>query len=343
MFFEERVGKFMSSKIINFLKTPQVEYLIAGFFVTLFFGIVILYFLRKFHISQHIRDDGPQSHLKKEGTPSMGGLIFLSGIAFVTLIAMKFSASSRSSLAGLLFVTLAFGFVGFVDDYIKAKKSRSLGLKAWQKMILLLVVSGLFTGYLLKVLNLGTETYIPIYKTFFDLGYYIFVPFAILVLIATTNTVNVTDGLDGLAAGITVIIMTFFTVLSIALGNTSAVIFSATVTGACLAFLVYNLNPAKVFMGDTGSLALGGAIGAVSLVLQMPILLILVAGICVIEAVSDIIQVVYFKLSNGKRVFKMAPLHHHLELSGWSEKKIVWTFWIWSIVFVIAAFIIVLE
>lgn len=333
----------MNLKIINFLNTPQVKYLIASFFVTVFFGIVILYFLRKFHISQHVRDDGPQSHLKKEGTPSMGGLIFLSGITFVTLLAMKLSPTSRMTLAGLLFVTLAFGFVGFIDDYIKTRKNRSLGLKAWQKMILLLVVSGLFTGYLLKFLNLGTETYIPIYKIFYDLGYYVFIPFAILVLLATTNTVNVTDGLDGLATGITVIIMTFFTALSIALGNTSATIFSATVTGACLAFLVYNLNPAKVFMGDTGSLALGGAIGAVSLVLQMPILLILVAGICVIEAVSDIIQVVYFKLSKGKRVFKMAPLHHHLELSGWSEKKIVWTFWIWSIVFAIIAFIIVLE
>ena len=165
-------------------------------------------------------------------------------------------------------------------------------------------------------------------------------PFAILVLISTTNVVNITDGLDGLATGITVIIMTFFTVISIALGNTSAMIFSAIVTGACLAFLVYNINPAKVFMGDTGSLALGGAIGAVSLILQVPLLLFIVAGICVIEALSDIIQVVYFKLSHGKRVFKMAPLHHHLELSGWSEKKIVWTFWLWSIVFAIIAFII---
>lgn len=333
----------MKLQLINILKSiePQLKYLIGTFIVTCAFGVLILHWIKKFHISQHIRDDGPESHLKKEGTPSMGGLIFLAGITFSIIIAYIKNVTARETLLGLLYVTLAFGFVGFIDDYIKTKKERSLGLKAWQKMILLLTVSGLFTAYMLKVLNLGTETYIPFYRQFFDLGYYFFVPFAILVLISTTNVVNITDGLDGLAAGITVIIMTFFTVLSIALGNTAAMIFSAIVTGACLAFLVYNLNPAKVFMGDTGSLALGGAIGAVSLVLQVPILLILVAGICVLEALSDIIQVVYFKLSKGKRVFKMAPLHHHLELSGWSEQKIVWTFWIWSIVFAIIAFIIV--
>lgn len=333
----------MKLQLINILKSiePQLKYLIGTFIVTCAFGVLILHWIKKFHISQHIRDDGPESHLKKEGTPSMGGLIFLAGITFSIIIAYIKNVTARETLLGLLCVTLAFGFVGFIDDYIKTKKERSLGLKAWQKMILLLTVSGLFTAYMLKVLNLGTETYIPFYRQFFDLGYYFFVPFAILVLISTTNVVNITDGLDGLAAGITVIIMTFFTVLSIALGNTAAMIFSAIVTGACLAFLVYNLNPAKVFMGDTGSLALGGAIGAVSLVLQVPILLILVAGICVLEALSDIIQVVYFKLSKGKRVFKMAPLHHHLELSGWSEQKIVWTFWIWSIVFAIIAFIIV--
>ena len=319
----------------------QVMYLLGAFLVTAVFGIAVLRFLKKFQVSQHVRDDGPESHLKKEGTPSMGGIIFLAGIAFSTLIAISNNPTSRETLIGLLLVTLAFGFVGFIDDYIKTKKKRSLGLKAWQKMIMLLAVSGGFVAFLLMELNLGTDTYIPIYRRFFDLGYYFFIPFAILVLISTTNVVNITDGLDGLAAGITVIIMTFFTVLAVSLGNGGAMLFSAIVTGACLAFLIYNLNPAKVFMGDTGSLALGGAIGAVSLVLQVPILLILVAGICVIEALSDIIQVVYFKATHGKRVFKMAPLHHHLELNGWSEKKVVWTFWIWSIIFCVIAFILV--
>ncbi len=318
----------------------NAKYLLGSFLVTFFFGILILYFLKKFHVKQHVRDDGPESHLKKEGTPSMGGIIFLAGIAFTTLLAMKKISIGHDKLLGLLFVTLAFGFVGFIDDYIKIKKNRSLGLKAWQKMIMLLVVSGAFTAFLLMGLNLGTETYIPIYRQYLDLGYYFFVPFAILVLISTTNVVNITDGLDGLAAGITVIIMTFFTVVATIYGDSPVMTFSAIVTGACLAFLVYNLNPAKVFMGDTGSLALGGAIGAVSLALQVPILLVLVAGVCVVEALSDIIQVVYFKATGGKRVFKMAPLHHHLELSGWSEKKIVWTFWILSIVFAVVAFIL---
>jgi len=319
----------------------QVIYLLAAFIITCILAIFILPLLKKFNISQHVRDDGPESHLKKEGTPSMGGLIFLAGITVVTYFAMGESPTNAKTLFSLLMVTLAFGFIGFIDDYIKTKKGRSLGLLAWQKMILLLVVSGVFVAYMLFKLNIGTYTYIPILDKFFDLGYYIFVPFAILVLISTTNVVNITDGLDGLATGIVVIMMTFFTILAIALGNVAVMIFSAIVTGACLGFLVFNVNPARVFMGDTGSLALGGAVGAVSLLLQMPLLLILVAGVCVIEALSDIIQVVYYKKTGGKRIFKMAPLHHHLELSGWSEKKVVWTFWLLSIVFCAIAFIIV--
>jgi phospho-N-acetylmuramoyl-pentapeptide-transferase len=327
--------------IIRAIVTPQFKYLVGAFFITCVFGILILHFIKKFHVNQHIRDDGPESHLKKEGTPSMGGLIFLAGIVFSTMVAIIKSPSNKWTFIGLLVVTVLYGLVGFLDDYIKMKKNRSLGLKAWQKMFLLLVVSGLFVAYMLKWLNIGTETYIPFYRQFFDIGYYFFIPFAILVLISTTNVMNITDGLDGIATGLTIIIMTFLTVISIAFGNTATTLFSAIVTGSCLAFLIYNLNPAKVFMGDTGSLALGGAIGAVSLILQIPILLILVAGICVIEALSDIAQVVYFKFTKGKRLLKMAPLHHHLELSGWSEKKIVWTFWIWSIVFAVLAFILV--
>lgn len=318
----------------------QVGYLISSFIITVIFGFFALPMLKKLNVSQHIRDDGPESHLKKEGTPSMGGLIFLLGITLIGGFAVLGESTSKATIFGLLIATLGFGFVGFIDDYIKTKKGRSLGLKAWQKMILLLIVSGLFVSYLLMKLNVGTDTYIPVVKQFLDLGYY-FVPFAILVLISTTNVVNITDGLDGLATGVVVIIMTFFTVLAIALGNNAVTIFSSIVTGACLGFLVFNLNPARVFMGDTGSLALGGAVGAVSLVLQVPLLLILVAGVCVLEALSDIIQVVYFKSTNGERFFKMAPLHHHLELSGWSEKKVVWTFWIVSIVFCAIAFIIV--
>ena len=318
----------------------QVGLLIVSFLASLIAGHLVMPILKRLGVSQHIRDDGPESHLKKEGTPSMGGIIFLASMCFVGLMAMIKYPTSRQTLLILIGSTLIFGFIGFIDDYLKIKNKRSLGLYAWQKILLLLIASGAVTYCILEVLNLGTSTYIPFIRQFYDLNYYFFVPFAILVLLSTTNVVNITDGLDGLATGIIVVIMTFFTVLAISLGNNPVMIFSAIMTGACLGFLVYNMNPAKVFMGDTGSLALGGAIGAVSLVLQMPILLIFVAGVCVIEALSDIIQVVYFKLSHGKRVFKMAPLHHHLELSGWSEKKIVWHFWIYTIIFCVITFIL---
>ena len=318
----------------------QVGLLIVSFITSVIAGLFIMPLLKKLGVKQHVRDDGPETHFKKEGTPSMGGIIFLISIFIMGLLVIIKYPTSRQTLLILVGSTLIFALIGFIDDYLKIKNNRSLGLKAWQKILLLLIASGLVTYCITEVLNLGTETYIPFIRKFFDLGYYLFIPFSILVLISTTNVINITDGLDGLATGIVVIISTFFTILSISLGNNAVMMFSAIMTGACLGFLVYNINPAKVFMGDTGALALGGAIGTISLILQVPILLIFVAGICVIEALSDIIQVVYFKLTNGKRIFKMAPLHHHLELSGWSEKKIVWHFWICTIVFCTITFIL---
>lgn len=318
----------------------QVGLLIASFITAVITGFVVMPILKKLGVGQHVRDDGPETHLKKEGTPSMGGIIFLVSMCVVGFLAIIKYPTSRLTLAILIISTLMFAFIGFIDDYLKTVNKRSLGLKAWQKILLLLIASGVVAYCVLEVLNLGTDTYIPFIRQFYDLGYYLFVPFAILVLISTTNVVNITDGLDGLATGVVVVIMTFFTIFSIAVGNNAVMIFSAIMTGACLGFLVYNINPAKVFMGDTGSLALGGALGTISLVLQVPILLIFVAGVCVAEALSDIIQVVYFKISGGKRVFKMAPLHHHLELSGWSEKKIVWHFWICTIIFCLITFIL---
>jgi len=312
--------------LMEFVQLPAVL-LVVSFVVSLIFGAIILHVLKQIQVGQHVREDGPESHLKKEGTPSMGGLIFLATIAFMTILMAIQYSNARGSLILLLVTTLLYGAIGFMDDYIKVVKKRSIGLYAWQKVILLLAVSGLFVYYIVEIMKLGTETYIPLVKQFVDLGYYVFIPFAILVLMSTTNVVNITDGLDGLATGIVVIIMAFFTMVGIAIDSKEIIIFSSIVTGSCLGFLVYNVNPAKVFMGDTGSLALGGAIGALSLMVQMPILLIVVAGVCVFEALSDIIQVVYYKTSGGKRVFKMAPFHHHLELCGWSEKKIVWTFW----------------
>jgi len=319
----------------------QVGLLLASFGVSVVLGIIILYFLQKIHVGQNIREDGPESHLKKAGTPSMGGLIFLAAIAVMTFLSLLKYTTVQKELIVLLVTTLLFGGIGFIDDFIKVFKKRSTGLYAWQKMLLLLFVSGFFVYCVLEHLDLGTKTFIPLVREFVDLGTYLFIPFAILVLISTTNVVNITDGLDGLATGIVVILMAFFTMYGIAMNQIEIIIFSAIVTGSCLGFLVFNVNPAKVFMGDTGSLALGGAIGAISLMTQRPILLIVVAGVCVFEALSDIIQVLYFKFSGGKRVFKMAPFHHHLELCGWSEKKIVWTFWGLTIVLCGIGFLLV--
>jgi len=325
---------------MNFQIPIQVTLLLVAFVATLLLGLVAIPMLKKLKVGQNVREDGPQAHLSKKGTPSMGGLIFLTIFALIILLlSYKYPGAGRTMIP-LLVVTLGFGAIGFTDDYIKVVKKRSTGLYAWQKMLLLLLVAGTFVYYITEVLKVGTTIYVPIIDTYFDLGK-LYIPFAILVLLSTTNVVNITDGLDGLATGIVIIIMVFFTVLGIMEQNTTLVMFSSTLTGACLGFLVFNINPARVFMGDTGSLALGGVIGAISLIIQNPLILIIIAGVCVLEALSDIIQVVYFKLTNGKRIFKMAPLHHHFELCGMSETKVVWMFWGATIIFCVIGILII--
>ena len=318
----------------------QVALLISSFLVTLVGGALILPLLKKMKLGQNVRTEGPESHLAKAGTPSMGGLIFLIPfIIFVIILGYRYEGL-RTIMYPLLVVTLAYGFIGFLDDYIKVKKKRSTGLYAWQKMLLLLIVSGGYVYYLLEIFGVGTQIYLPIFKTYIDLGFW-YIPFAILVLVSTTNVVNITDGLDGLAGGIMVIMLTFFAVYGIMNQINGITYISAILIGACLGFLVYNINPARVFMGDTGSLALGGFLGAIALMLQLPLILLVIAGICVIEALSDIIQVGYFKLTHGKRIFKMAPLHHHLELSGWSEKQVTRVFYTITIILCIIGIFII--
>ena len=313
-----------------------IIYLIVSFVITVIAGSILLPLLKKLKVGQTVRDDGPQTHLSKSGTPNMGGLIFLVGIAITLLIG---SIKYTSCLYLLIFMFL-FEAIGFIDDYIKVVLKRPMGFRAWQKMLGLLLISGAFVFYITFVLKNGTETYIPILKQFIDLGNWLYIPFALLVLLATTNSVNLTDGLDGLATGIMIIIMAFFTVVGISIDNIDVILFCAAITGSCLGFLVFNVNPAQVFMGDTGALALGGALGMVSLITQMPIILIVVAGICVMESVSDILQVFWFKKFK-KRIFKMAPLHHHFELCGWSERKVVWVFWIITIVLAVISLLII--
>ena len=225
----------------------------------------------------------------------------------------------------LLFATLGFGIVGFIDDFKKMILKNTEGLKPSYKMLGLLVIAVCFVLYLLNVLNIGTDIYIPIVKTFVNIPVWIYIPFAIIVMLATTNAVNLTDGIDGLATSVTTIIIACLTVIGVIFNIREVIIFGTIVCGCNLAFLIFNLHPAKVFMGDTGSLMLGGVIAGMALVLKMPLLLILIALIPVIETLSVMIQVTYYK-KTGKRIFKMTPIHHHFELSGWSENKIVTVF-----------------
>ena len=308
----------------------QIKILLVAFGVALLLGIIILPILRKLKVSQQERAEGPKSHLNKKGTPTMGGIIAIIAITLLSLGVMLIYYKNKQvdvikGIIPLLFATLGFGIVGFIDDFKKMILKNTEGLKPSYKMLGLLVIAVCFVLYLLNVLNIGTDIYIPIVKTFVNIPVWIYIPFAIIVMLATTNAVNLTDGIDGLATSVTTIIIACLTVIGVIFNIREVIIFGTIVCGCNLAFLIFNLHPAKVFMGDTGSLMLGGVIAGMALVLKMPLLLILIAVIPVIETLSVMIQVTYYK-KTGKRIFKMTPIHHHFELSGWSENKIVTVF-----------------
>lgn len=300
----------------------QIKVLLTSFIGTLILGIIVIPILKKLKVGQVVRDDGPKSHLKKSGTPTMGGIIMLLVIMLVSAV----SAIKYPTILPVALLTLGYGVVGFLDDFIKLVLKNPTGLKPKYKMLGLIIISVAFILYLLST-GFTTETYLPILKTYILLPKWVYIPCAVFIMLACTNSLNLTDGLDGLATGVNAIIMIFFTFISLVFGSKEMSIFSAIVTGASIGFLVFNIYPAKVFMGDTGSLALGGAFCGVALLLKIPLILIVVAGVCVVEALSVILQVSYFKATKGKRLFKMAPIHHHLELSGWKETKIVAMFW----------------
>ena len=307
----------------------QTKTLLLSFAITVILGIIIVPILRKLKVGQIERDDGPESHLKKQGTPTMGGIIIMLGIVIVTIAAYIYYRTVDIELAKNLLpifgLTIGFGVIGFIDDFKKLVLKNTKGLKPSLKMLGLLIISVAYIMYLIKGLNLGTETYIPILKEYITIPIYAYIPFSILVILATTNAVNLTDGIDGLSSSVCTIIITCLTIIATTLGIKEIVIFGAIVIGAVLGFLMFNIHPAKVFMGDTGSLFLGGVISGIALYLKIPLILILIALIPVIETISVIIQVTYFK-KTGKRVFKMAPIHHHLELSGWRENQVVMLF-----------------
>ncbi len=298
--------------------------LLLSFLIAVLLSPVFIPFLRRLKFGQSIREEGPESHQKKSGTPTMGGIVIVIAILIATVfISMRFLSFSQEILL-LLFVTVGFGLVGFLDDYIKVVKKRNLGLTSKQKLFGQLLISVLFYFGLIR-LGFSTEVTIPVTTISVDFGWF-YLPLIIVMLVGASNAVNLTDGLDGLLAGTAAIAFGAFAVLTWSAEMMDISIFSAAVVGAVLGFLVYNAHPAKVFMGDTGSLALGGAIAAIAIMAKMEILLIIIGGVFVIETLSVIIQVISFK-TRGKRIFKMSPLHHHYELSGWSEWRVVVTFW----------------
>lgn len=294
---------------------------IAAFVFSLMLGPVIIPFLRRLKVGQTERIDGVQSHLKKMGTPTMGGLIFL----ISTTVTSLFFVKSSPKIIPVLFLMLGFGLIGFLDDYLKVVLKRSDGLLPGQKLVCQIIVTAVFAFYMIRFTDVSLAMKIPFLPgKLLDLGW-IAVPLLFFVVLGTVNGVNFTDGLDGLASSVTVMVATFFMV--IAIGERSGIEpIICSVIGSLLGFLVFNVFPAKVFMGDTGSLALGGFVAGTAYMLQMPLFLPIVGFIYMFEIVSVMMQVFYFKITHGKRIFRMTPIHHHFELVGWSETRIVAVF-----------------
>jgi phospho-N-acetylmuramoyl-pentapeptide-transferase len=321
---------------MRFFTSPQVVAFVCTFILALIAGPLIIPVLKRLKFGQTVREDGPATHLKKMGIPTIGGLIFLIPMIIISLV----YNSAYPGILPMILVTTGFAVIGFIDDFIKVVKKHKDGLKPNQKMLGLITVAAAFTLYVTFNPSLGTDMIIPFLgiDAVIKLPVWFFIPFAVFVLISITNSVNLTDGVDGLAAGITLIVAVFFTIAAMARGEWDYVkIFCSIAAGGCLGFLAFNIHPAKVIMGDTGSLALGGVVGSAAIIMKMPWILLVVGAIYVIESISVIIQVTSFKL-RGKRVFKMAPIHHHFELCGWKETKVVKVFWLITFILCIIGF-----
>ena len=311
----------------------QTKIIVLSIITSFVVSLLIIPILKRLKVGQMERTEGPQSHLKKQGTPTMGGIIMIITILLVGIFAFftyyksenQLEKQSAMSLIPLIASSLGFSIIGLIDDLKKLIGKNTEGLRPAYKMIGLLIISVGFILCITQFLQIGTDIYIPFLKTFITLPIWIYIPFAVFVMLATTNAVNLTDGIDGLATSVSTIIFTCLTVIGFISGIKEITIFGGILIGTCLGFLLFNLHPAKVMMGDTGSLLLGGAIVSMALYLKMPLLLPIIALIPVIETLSVMIQVKYFK-KTGKRIFKMTPIHHHFELCGWNENKIVSVF-----------------
>lgn len=307
---------------------------IVSFIIVLLLGPLVIPALKAFKFGQSIREEGPKSHYKKAGTPTMGGVMFVFSI-FITVIVI--SHKMTGSVIVAVITMMGYGLIGFLDDSIKIKRKNNLGLRAYQKLFGQITFAFILSYFAYTNEKIGSQVHIPFTNDMIDLGIW-YIPFMIFVIVAATNAVNLTDGLDGLASSVTLIVSVFFAVVTYGLGNKELSVFCGALAGGLLGFLKYNSYPAQVIMGDTGSLALGGAISALAILLKMPFILVIVGGIYVIETLSVIIQVISFKIT-GKRVFKMAPIHHHFELSGWHETKVVSWFCILTAIFCLIGFL----
>lgn len=319
---------------------------VVAFVISAVIGKFLVPALRRWKAGQSIKEDGPTWHMSKQGTPTMGGLMFILATIIVVLVVNgpAILSGDWTSVIVLVFA-LVFGAIGFLDDYAKIKKKENTGLTAGQKFLLQLAAAILFIVLLRKCGILSPNLYVPFFGVELHLPWVVYLIFAVLVITGTVNAVNITDGLDGLSSSVTLPVCAFFAaafgwawVKWQQSGTAGMAVFAAALFGGLVGFLMYNHYPAKVFMGDTGSLFLGGAVCGMAFALDMPLILILVGIIYIIETLSDIIQVTYFKATHGKRIFRMAPLHHHLEMGGWNEKKVVFVFASISLVFCILAF-----
>ena len=297
---------------------------LASFAFTGVIGYFLLPVLRALKAGQSIREVGPTWHNSKAGTPMMGGLMFI--FSAVLCVLLSIPAVDDYSLYFVMILSLSFGLIGFLDDFFKAKFKRNLGLTSLQKAMLQMAVSAIFLYALYKHGAMSSSLYIPFFNVSFKIHPLLYILFSMFIMVGCVNAVNLTDGVDGLCASVTIPVMIFFTVAAAALKRYSLAVFPAALVGGLACYLFFNWHPAKVFMGDTGSLFLGGAVCAIAYALDMPLILLLVGFIYVVETVSVILQVAYFKLTHGKRLFKMAPIHHHFEMCGWKEEKIVLVF-----------------
>ena len=305
----------------------QIIYLFSAFILTAILGKFIIQVLKKLKVGQSEREDGPRSHLRKQGTPTMGGIMMIISIIIFTAISC-IVIKEKDYIISILAVasaSIGFGIIGFIDDFKKVILKNTDGLNPKLKMFGLLIISIIYTIFLTRYLNMDTYVLIPFTSLKINLPMWIYVPFIIFVMLGSTNAINLTDGVDGLAGSICTIMLTAMSILSIKLGNLGISIFGSIVAGSCAGFLIYNFHKAKVIMGDTGSLLLGGAISSMAIFLNNPLVLIIIAIVPIIETLSVIMQVLYFR-KTGKRLFRMSPLHHHFELKGWRENRVVAVF-----------------